>query len=135
MELSLDINNLLTFENTFMFLALLVFLVSIYFLTKEKKKLQKLVERRVKVFQKVFDISEDAILVLSDKNKVLYANKSMIKLLGLPERFMLKPLAYMPKVKVKKDWLGLDTFIKKAHKVSEDKMQSFPQSSLAVHIR
>ena len=85
MELSLDINNLLTFENTFMFLAFLVLLVSIYFLTKEKRKLQKLVERRLKVFQKAFDISEDAILVLSDKNKVLYANKSMIKLLNLPE--------------------------------------------------
>jgi len=132
MELSLDINNLLTFENTFIFSVLLVFLVRIYFLTKEKKKLQKLVESKTKVFQKAFDISEDAILILSDKNKVLYANKSMIKLLGLPERFMLKPLAYMPKVKVKKDWLALDTFIKKVHKVSEDKMQSFPQSSLLV---
>jgi len=132
MELSLDINNLLTFENTFMFLALLVFPVSIYFLTKEKKKLQKHVESKVKVFQKAFDISEDAILVLSDKNKVLYANRSMIKLLGLPEGFMLKPLEYMPKVKVKEDWLALDTFIKKVHKVSEDKMQSFPQSSLLV---
>lgn len=133
MEFLLDINNLLTFENTFMFLILLVFLVRIYFLIKETKKLKKLLERRDKVFQKAFDISEDAILILSDKNKVFYANKSMIKLLGLDEGFMLKPLKYMPKVKVKKDWLELDTFIKKIHKVSEDKMQSFPQSSLLVN--
>ena len=66
------------------------------------------------------------------KNKVIYANKSMIKLLNLDEGFMLKPLEYMPKVMVKKDWLALDTFIKNMHKVSHDKMQSFPHSSLLV---
>jgi len=132
MELSLDINNLLTFENTVILLALLVFLVCIYFLAKEKKKLQKLVDRKVEVFKKAFDISEDAILILSDKNKVLYANRSMVKLLGLQKGFMHKTLEYMPKVKVKKDWVELDTFIQKEHKVSEDKMQSFPQSSMLV---
>jgi len=133
MELSLDINNLLTFGNTIIFLALLVFFVCIYLITKEKKKLQKLVDSKVKIFQKAFDISEDAILILSDKNKVIYANKSMVQLFGLQEGFMFKPLAYMPKVKVKKDWIELDAFIQNIHEVSEDKMQSFPQSSLLVN--
>jgi len=135
MELSSDINNLLIFENTVIFLALLVFFVCIYFLAKEKKKLQKLVDRKVELFKKAFDISEDAILILSDKNKVIYANRSMIKLLSLQKGFMLKPLEYMPKIKVKKDWVKLDTFIKQVHKVSKDKMQSFPQSSLLVNAK
>ncbi len=133
MENTLDINDLLTSENMFILLSLLIFLLTIYYLAKEKRKLQKLVDREMEVFKKVFDISEDAILILSNKNKVIYANRSMIKLLDLPEGFMLKPLVSMPKVKVKKDWVGLDTLIQKVHKVSEDKMQSFPQMSLSVN--
>jgi polar amino acid transport system substrate-binding protein len=130
MDFSLDINNLRTFENIIILLVLFLLLLRIYLLIKEKKKLQKLIEKKVKIFQKAFDISEDAILILSDKNKVIYANKSMIKLLDLDEGYMLEPLKYMPKVKVKKDWLELDKFIKKMHKATDDKMQSFPQSSL-----
>jgi polar amino acid transport system substrate-binding protein len=56
----------------------------------------------------------------------------MIELLGLQKEFMHKTLEYMPKIKVKKDWVALDTFIKNEYKISEDKMQSFPQSSLSV---
>ncbi len=129
---SLDINNLLAYENIFIFLMLFIFFATIYFLLREKKKFQKLVNLKIEVFKKAFDISEDAILILSDQNKVLYANSSMIELLGLKKEFIDKTLDYMPKVKVKKDWIELDIFIKKEHKVFADKMQSFPQSSLSV---
>ena len=134
MEVPSDVNNVLTLENTFIFLVFLVFvvLIRIYFLIKEKKKLLKIVEKKVQMLQKAFDISEDAILILSDKNKVLYANKTMIQLLDLDRGFMLKPLKHMPKIKVKRDWLELDTFLESPHIISEDKMQSFPQSSLLI---
>ncbi len=130
MENILDINHLLTFKNIFIFLSLLILFITIYFLAKEKKKLQQLLDKKIKVFQKAFDISEDAILILSEKNKVLYANKSMINLLSLKEEFINEPLANMPKVKVKKDWIALDIFMNTIHKVSDEKTQSFPQSSL-----
>ncbi len=130
MELSLNINSLLAFENIFMLSVLLGFLVCIYFLINKKKKLQKKVDRKIEIFKKAFDISEDAILILSDKNEVFYANRSMINLLNLKDEFLLKPLEHMPKVMVKKDWLELDAFIQKVHKKSTDRMQSFPQSAL-----
>jgi len=132
MELSLNINNLLTFENILIFLVLSFFLIYIFFLKKEKKKFQKLVESKVEIFKKTLDISDDAILILSDKNKVLYANKAMIELLGLEEEFIFKPLEPMPKVKVSKEWLELDVFIANMPKTHEDKMQSFFHSNLLV---
>ena len=63
MEFPSDVNNVLTLENTFIFLVFLVFvvLIRIYFLIKEKKKLLKIVEKKVQMLQKAFDISEDAI--------------------------------------------------------------------------
>ncbi len=133
MELPVNLNNLLTYENTFILLSFLIFLICIYFLRKEKKKLRQLVDKKVEVFKKAFDISEDAILILSDKNEILYANRSMIELLGLQNGFIHKPLDYMPQVKVKNDWIGLDAFIQKTGKVSTDKMHSFPQSNLLVN--
>ncbi len=131
MELPLDINNLLSYENIFISLSLLFFLGYIYFLTKQKKKLRKLIDKKVEVFKKIFDISEDSILILSDKNRVLYANRSMINLLNLKENFIDRPLINIPKIKVKKEWEALDMFIDSTSKATEDKIQSFPRSSLS----
>ena len=55
--------NQLTLENILVSIVLLslFFLLRIYLLSKEKKKLKELINNKIKMFQKAFDISEDAI--------------------------------------------------------------------------
>lgn len=132
MEFALDINKLLTIENLFVLIGLIILLTPIYIysLRTEKKKLQKMIESKVKVLQKAFDISEEAILILSDKQKVIYANKTMIKLLKLGEDFMQNSLQIMPKVEVKKSWVELGELIKKREGSSQKKMHLFLQTKL-----
>ncbi len=141
MQFSLDMNNLLIFENLFVLIGLIIFFTLIYIYSlrakksAKKKKLAGIVESKVKVFQKVFDISEEAILILSDKQEVIYVNKTMIKLLNLGEDFMQKPLQTMPKVEVKKSWIDLGELIWKREKSSQKKMHSHLQIKLLVSDR
>jgi len=71
--------------NMLVMLLLLLFLIAIHFYTlaRGKKEFLKVVDNKVKVFQKAFDISEDGVLILSDKNEVVYANRVIKKLLDL----------------------------------------------------
>ncbi len=137
MEFALDINKLLTIENLFVLIGLIILLTPIYIysLRTEKKTLQEMIESKVKVLQKAFDISEEAILILSDKQEVIYANKTMIKLLKLGEDFMQNPLQIMPKVEVKKSWIELGELIKKREESSQKKMHLFLQTKLLISDR
>jgi len=108
------------------------FLIYMYFLMRRKKKARLAAANSVKVFQKAFDLSRDSMLILSDKNEVIYANKSMVRLLQLEENFLLKVLEKIPEIKVKKSWVALDKFIQENHERSKEKVLSFPQSMLKV---
>ncbi len=107
--------------------------IHFYSIRREKEGLLQVVNNKVKVFQKAFDISEDAILILSEDDEVVYANKAMIKLLSLPKDFMFKPLVNMPKIKIKSDWIGLDKLIDMDYTRAEDKMLSYLQSNLSMN--
>jgi polar amino acid transport system substrate-binding protein len=135
MESLVDMNSLLTLENLFVLIGLVLLLTPIYIysLRTEKKKLQAIVESKVKVLQKAFDVSEDAILILSNKQKVIYANKSMIKLLNLGENFIQKPLQTIPKIKVKQNWVALDALIQEREgSLPEGKKQLSLQTQLLI---
>ena len=99
---------------------------------KRRHTLQKRIVSKVEIFKKVFDISEDAVLVLSDTFEVRYANKALQSLFSLPHDFTEKPLNPMPKVRVKKEWIPLDVFIRNLHQRESEQMYSFPQSSLLI---
>ncbi|MFT7880886.1 MAG: bifunctional diguanylate cyclase/phosphodiesterase [Sulfurimonas sp.] len=62
--------------------------------------------------EKVFDVSDDSVLVLSSNYQILYTNALMVKLSGIKPEDSHKKLSKSIKVKVKKDWLTLDTLIK-----------------------
>ena len=109
---------------------IIIFSMTIYSLTKEKKKLTKTVDSNVKVFQKTCDISEDAIMILSAKNEVLYANNTMVKLLQFNNHFLSKPLDTIAQIKVKKDWVVLDTLIKESFINLDDTVLSYPKINL-----
>ena len=120
------------------FLIPLLFIVLIaihlYSLSRGKKELLKVVDSKVKIFEKAFDISEDAMLILSDKNEIVYANRTMKKLLSLGEDFMFKPLIKMPKIEVKTKWVSLDELINLEYTKSDDRMLSYLQVNLSVRM-
>lgn len=132
MEFAWVLHNVLTFESLFILVGLVILLTPIYLysLHAEKKKLHDIVESKVKVLQKAFDISEEAILILSDKQEVIYANKTMIKLLKPGADFIQNILPVMPKVEVKKSWVELGELIKKREESSQEKMHVFLQTKL-----
>ncbi|RLA69612.1 MAG: GGDEF domain-containing protein [Epsilonproteobacteria bacterium] len=110
--------------------SIIIFFMTIYSLNKEKKKLSKTVDSNVKVFQKTCDISENATMILSAKNEVLYANDSMIRLMQFNNNFLSKKLDTIAEIKVKKDWVVLDTLIKECCIDSDDTALSYPKSHL-----
>ena len=119
-------------ENAYVFLVILLFIViHFYSLSRTKKELLKVVDNKVKIFQKAFDISEDAVLILSDKNKIVYMNKTMGKLLNIDKNYMDKPLPFIPRVKIKSDWVDLDKLIRTEYKKTDEKMLSYPKIYLA----
>ena len=110
----------------------IIFFIYIFSLNTEKKKLQKTINNNVKIFQKAFDLSDDAMLILSNKNKVIYANKAMVSLFSFEKNYQLSVLKQMPKVKIKKEWMALDTFIKDQQISVDEKVQIFPHVMLKV---
>jgi len=113
-------------------LVLILFMIHSYSLMQAKKKLRQMLHDNLKVFQKAFDVAEDGILILSNNNEVIYANKSMMNLLGLKRNFLDKVLKNMPQVKVKKTWIALDKFLKEHYKKSKIQALSFSHSCLKV---
>jgi len=120
------------FDSIYVLFTIIIAFIGIHFysLSREKKELLQVVDNKVKVFQKAFDISEDAMLILSDDNEIVYANKAMQKLLALPKDFILKPLESMPQIKIKKDWIALDKLLTSNDKKTDEKMSSYLQTSL-----
>ena len=120
-------------SNTILFCGVILAGAFIVFLQLKKRNiLQKRIASKVEIFKKAFDISEDAVLVLSDKYEIRYANRALQALFSLPHEFLEKPLDPMPKIRVKKEWVPLDIFIRDLHEKQTEKMHSFPQSSLLI---
>jgi len=111
----------------------LIGMVTIFLIIQKRhNNLKKRIETEVQMLKKAFDISEVSILVLSDNNKIHYANQAAQKLLSLPKEYIDKALDPMPKIKIKKEWIPLDRFIQEVRQNDNEKMHSFPQSSLSV---
>ncbi len=125
------IRSLWTPENM-MILGVLVIVwifLYIYMYRKKKNKLQHFIDEKVKVFQNVFYISEDAIIILSDRNEILYANAAAIDFYALKKYFKFTILE-MPEVKVKNEWLGLDTLIETSSTKFEKRMHVFANTDM-----
>ena len=112
--------------------TVLLILIHMYMYRIKKARLQKFVDEKIKVFQNVFYISEDAIVLLSHKNEILYANTPAIELFGLKKYFMFTPLP-IPYVKVKNEFVSLEDLIEKNIELSEKRMSVFSDTSLLLH--
>ena len=113
-------------------ILLLYFLIHNYFHIKGKAQRKKTAENNIKILQKSFDVSKDAMLILSAKDEVIYANKSMIKLFNLDKDYLLNGLENVPKVKVRSDWVDLYTFIAENRTKLGDSFLSFSHVLLKV---
>jgi len=113
-------------------IVLALFLIHIYSLRQEKKKLITTVYTHVKVFQKAFETAKDAMLILSDTYEVVYANQAMVSLLKLDNNFQYQPLKNIPQINTGKNWVGFDTFLESKKDRLKQKLLSFPQSMLKV---
>ena len=125
----------MSFESIVLLLSLLIIFIAIHFysLSRGKKELLELVDKKVNIFKKAFDISEDAILILSHNNDIEYANASMKKLLGLKDNFLLQPLPQMPKIQVKDKWVDLDTLSNRKDVRAGGRMLSYLQVNLSLN--
>jgi len=106
------------------FLFLVIFLYTFF---KIKRNLQRILLENIEVFQRVFDKTNNAILILSATNKIIYANTPMIKLLGLKKPFEGKVWKHIPQIKRKEAWEFLDKLLIKEKLRVEQGAFSCPQ--------
>ena len=118
----------------FLFFTLLVVMffsiVYTYVVSRDKKKLRNTVENNVKAFQQVCDISDDAIMILSSNNTVLYANVTLVRLLQLNTEFLSKDLETTAQINIKNEWVPLAAFIAENHLAPNDTILSYPNSQI-----
>lgn len=103
-----------------------------YFILRDKKEMEGMLEHNLHVFQKTFDISEDAAFILSEKNEVLYANNALVELLHLPSDFLMKKLGDTAQIKAKKDWIPFGTYLQEHRIASKDKIHLPLQTQLKI---
>ncbi|BAF72908.1 sensor domain-containing protein [Sulfurovum sp. NBC37-1] len=111
-----------------LFLALYIFSVK-----REKRKFQAMVSGKIDVMQKAFEVCKDAVLILSRKQEILYANKPMRKLLKLDEDYQKTVLDNSIKVDMGKEWRTLSRLIKEKRTENESYRFSLMQTKLLTH--
>lgn len=111
-------------NNGYIYIAIgivfLLFLIHFYSLSRQKKKLEHTVDAYTKVFQKAFDVSHDALLILSKSYSVIYINQAAITLLGVAKDANDTLLTPMPKIKINHEWETLDKYIENVKKQHKD---------------
>lgn len=135
MNSPLEIFNRITLEGYGLMVLCILFIFFLFYwysLLKEKKKLEEILDNNVRVFEKAFDVSEDAILILSDKNEVLYANNATVRLLQFNNDFLMKVWKPIAQIKVKNDWIALDQFIVENRTDPKEKVHAKLQSILKI---
>jgi polar amino acid transport system substrate-binding protein len=103
-----------------------------YFSIKSSKKLLAMHEAKIKTFKTSFDIIDDSVIILSEKNELIYINKSMQTLLKLDKNLIFDFFDKIPKIKPKTDWIGLDEFIQSKKNITIKKQLVFPKIKLKI---
>jgi len=116
---------------------LLSLIIIVYFFTAkyEKKRLQAMISDKGDMIQKAFEVCKDAVLILSHKQEILYANRPMKKLLKLDEKYEETLLDNTIKIEIDKEWRTLSRLIKERNMATETSRFSLMQTKLLTHDR
>jgi len=110
--------------------VILCIIFYIYIVRRERKKVNAIASDKITVMQKAFETCQDAILILSKNQEIVYVNMSMHKLLSLPARYEGMPLGNMLKIYVEKEWRTLSRLLKEKESSTETTHFSFAQTKL-----
>jgi len=116
-------------------IIILVLFILLYMATAKrvKKELEAKVSDKIDVMQRAFEVCKDAVLILSGKQEILYANAPMRKLLKLGDDYRNSPLANIIKVDIGKEWRTLGRLIKEKRTEKEEYRFSLTQTKLLTH--
>ena len=109
-----------------------IVLVFVLLWLKKHKSVQEHSVSDIDMFKQMFDVSTDAVLVLSENNEVQYTNKALRTLFVLPQSIVGKLLEPMPKLKIKDEWIQIDEFIHDINLKEIGEMHAFPQVELSI---
>jgi len=129
-----DILNTLSIQDNLKYLLIVLaffLLLSLLIFYKKKRQLQDFIANKILAFKDIFNISKEAVLIISDKNEIIYANSKMINLLNLEENYLHTKLA-IPDVKINRDWYKLDNLIKENLSVVNE-VQKYEKSIFLPH--
>lgn len=114
-------------------LILLLLVILIMVIKKRPSKDKDLTVNQTNIYEKVFNIADGPILVLSSTHKIMYANESMIKLLGLRTDYKGRSVSKAIKVKVKKSWITISELIEKEISATDNYSCDIMQTQLDTH--
>lgn len=118
----------------YLLIAIFVFIVLFIYMYQKNKRnnLQKFTDIKIQNFKNVFNISENAIFILSKKNEIIYANHTAISLLNLTKHYENKILTTV-KIKIKEKWQNLDEVTVDNSKKIKNSLQVFASSVLKIN--
>lgn len=121
-------------EHLIVGIIVLLFLlaVHIYSTIQAKKRLRQKIEQHIAIFKRTFDFSKDSLLILSDKNKIIYANASVTKLFELQDKDIEQTFKRIPEVNFKSEWFFLDDFVEANRNNAMDRPFSSPQTVIKI---
>jgi len=126
-----NILQIVTPVNMLIFGLVLLSVSILYLYRKQKKELQLFIDEKIKECQNIFSISEDIIILLSEKNEIIYANKAAADFFHLKKQFKSTILP-MPKIKVKNEWVVLNELIENSNKKSKTHMHVLANTDLVL---
>jgi len=128
------VSDIIKNDMTLLFIGFLLIFLTFYILFIKKTSKQTIADLKIKekILQQTFNLVGDAIIVFSEKNELIYLNKSMQTLLKLDQNLMFDFFDKIPKVKEKTEWIGLDEFVKQKQIQSRKKELLFPKVKLKI---
>jgi len=108
----------------------LLFALTVYiFIVKRKhKSLIEQLDQNHDIHKNILDVIDDAVMLLSKTNEILYINPTMRRILGLSENSTEDRLDALPEVQYKNKYVTLDRLVKEEHK-DNSKTLSFRNTS------
>ena len=128
-----EMYGLLTPENVFLLgiVILISVLIHINIYHRKRKALQVYLDEKIRVFENIFYISEDAIVILSHTHEVLFANQAAINLFKLERHYKFTTFA-LPEINIKNDWIDLQNLIDESIEKTEERMHVFTNTRIRI---